>query len=184
MVQVTELLSQLSSTLPILKTLGIAVLILIVFKIIIKIIKRSLLKHAHTKKQRSNAEIFSNILNYVLIAFLLLFIFFSYSGSWTGLGLGVGLLSAALGWALQRPITGLAAWIMVITKQPFDIGDRIIIGSVRGDVVDITLTHIYLEEIGGIVAGEERSGRTIMIPNAILFDQNITNYMLEGDYTL
>ncbi len=38
---------------------------------------------------------------------------------------------------------------MVIIKRPFEIGDRIIIGDVRGDVIDLTLTHIYISEIGG-----------------------------------
>jgi len=70
---------------------------------------------------------------------------------------------------------------MVIIKRPFEIGDRIIIGNVRGDVTDISLTHIYIGEIGGIVAGEEKSGRVVMVPNSILFEQNIVNYTYSND---
>ncbi|MFZ2978528.1 MAG: mechanosensitive ion channel family protein [Candidatus Magasanikiibacteriota bacterium] len=85
-------------------------------------------------------------------------------------------MSAALGWALQRPITGVAAWLMIVTKRPFDLGDRIIVNNIRGDVVEISLTHIKIKEIGGIVSGEEKSGRTVLVPNSILFEQNIINY--------
>ncbi|MCK4521832.1 MAG: mechanosensitive ion channel family protein, partial [Nanoarchaeota archaeon] len=102
----------------------------------------------------------------------------------TGLGVTVGLFTAALGWALQKPITGIAGWIMLVVKRPFDIGDRIIIGKVRGDVDDITLTHIYIKEIGGIVSGEENSGRIVMVPNSKLFEQDIINYTLQDEYVL
>ena len=43
-----------------------------------------------------------------------------------------------LGWSLQRPVTGVAAWLMVMIKRPFMIGDRIIIQGVRGDVLEIS----------------------------------------------
>ena len=73
---------------------------------------------------------------------------------------------------------------MVIIKRPFEIGDRIIIGDVRGDVIDLTLTHIYIAEIGGIVKGEETSGRIIMVPNSLLFEKSIINYTQESEYVL
>ena len=73
---------------------------------------------------------------------------------------------------------------MLILKRPFKIGQRVIIAGVKGDVVDITLTHVILNQVGGTVAGEERSGRGILIPNAILFSQTITNYTFDVEYIL
>ena len=86
-----------------------------------------------------------------------------------------------LGWSLQAPVTGIAAWLMLILKHPFKIGDRVIIAGITGDVMDITLTHVILNQVGGTVSSEERSGRGILIPNAILFAQTITNYTLEEE---
>ena len=182
---ITEVLSAWGDkAIPFLRTIIIVVVVFIIFNFIFMLIKRGLLKRAKTKKQISNVEIFSRVIKYLFIVILLLIAIFSYSGSWTGFGLSVGLMSAALGWALQRPITGIAGWILVIVKRPFEIGDRIIIGGVKGDVVDITLNHIYISEVGGLVGGEENSGRTVMIPNAKLFEQDITNYTLHDDYIL
>jgi small-conductance mechanosensitive channel len=169
---------------PIIRTLVVLIVFLTLFNFLLSGVKKMLLKRAKTKRQISNIKIFTRLFRYVTIIALVLFAVFTYAGSWTGLGISVGLFSAALGWALQRPITGIAGWMMVILKRPFDIGDRIIIGNVRGDVVDITLTHIYIGEIGGIVAGEENSGRTIMVPNSKLFEQDITNYTADNDYVL
>lgn len=172
---------------PILRLLGSLFLFLILYFIInrfTELARRGILKRARTKKERSNAQIFFQTGRYLLISILFILALLSYAGSFTGIGLTVGLLSAALGWALQRPITGLAAWIMVIVKRPFDIGDRIIIGTVRGDVVDVTLTHIHICEIGGTIASEESSGRIILIPNATLFETAIINYTKERDFIL
>ncbi len=176
-----QILAELENFIPIIISIIIVILAYILFRIIVNSTKNTLLKKAKTKKQITTIEFFAKILSYLFFIVLLLFALFSYFGDLTGLGLGIGLFSAAIGFALQRPISGIAAWIMMITRRPFEIGDRIIIGKLKGDVIDITLTHIYLHEIGGIVAGEENSGRIIMVPNSILFEQNIINYSMKKE---
>jgi len=164
---------------PIYKIVRTALLMVILYLItnftLYKLQKKTL-DRAKTKKEKSNVKIFFQVAKYVVISLIIIFGILSYAGSITGIGLTAGLLSAALGWALQRPITGIAAWIMVIFKRPFEIGDRIIIGPIKGDVSRITLTHIHIKEIGGTIKSEESSGREILIPNAKLFEENITNY--------
>ena len=155
----------------------------IVYKIIFKRIERAFIKKV-TGRNITNVRIFFNLMNYIFFFLLIIFLVFVYTGSVTGFGISAGLLTAALGLALQKPITGVAAWIMVATKRPFKIGDRVIIGNTKGDVEDITITHIYLKECGGTVDGEELSGRTIMIPNALLFETNILNYNFKDPYIL
>jgi len=73
---------------------------------------------------------------------------------------------------------------MIILKRPFKIGDRIIIAGVIGDVTDINLTHIVLNQVGGTIGGEEKSGRGVLIPNATLFQQVIYNYTMETRFIL
>ena len=169
---------------PPLRTLTLFIVALIILNITIKFIKNRLLSKVKSKIQIHNVEVFSRLLQYILIMILIYISIASYVGSWTGLGIAVGLMSAALGWALQKPITGIAGWIMLVLRRPFHIGDRIMVGNVRGDVKDITLTHIYLKEIGGTISSEENSGRTIMIPNSIMFEQNIINYTESDEYVL
>jgi len=114
----------------------------------------------------------------------LLIIISSYFGSWLELGLAAGLITAALGWGLQKPITGMAAWVMMAIRRPFSIGDRVIISDLTGDITDITLTHIYMDEVGGTIEGEEKSGRVIMMPNSTLFEREIINYSAQNEYIL
>ncbi|MCH8741658.1 mechanosensitive ion channel family protein [Patescibacteria group bacterium] len=154
------------------------------FNFLLRIAKRGFLRRVKTKKERSNIEIFFRAAQYLIFLLIIIFAFLSYAGSLAGIGIAAGFLTAALGWALQRPITGIAAWLMMVIKRPFEIGDRIIIGQTKGDVVDITLTHIHIGEIGGTIAAEENSGRIILVPNAKLFDEDIINYTKTGETIL
>ncbi|RLI97612.1 MAG: hypothetical protein DRO99_02775 [Candidatus Aenigmatarchaeota archaeon] len=180
-----EILSIVYTILPmIVQMLIILITAFVIYKIIAKALRKAVLEKAETKAQRSNAIVLLSLWRYAFVIVLVIGLIFYLGGDITGLGVWAGLFSAALGWALQKPITGIAGWIMVITKKPFQIGDRISIGSVKGDVVEIGITHIYLKEIGGTIKSEETSGRLIMIPNSTMFDKNIINYTLQDDYIL
>ncbi len=166
------------------KPILIFIVALTIYLIIKNLLQKYLIHRVKTKKMRHNITVFTNLLTYVFITIAAMFIMFSFTGNIFSIGLTAGLLTAALGWALQRPITGIAGWIMVLVAKPFEIGDRIIIGGVHGDVVNITLTHIYLKEFGGTIGGEETSGRIIMVPNSLLFEQNVINYTFQDEFIL
>lgn len=147
-------------------------------------IRRKMLKSAKNKQQISDIKIFSRIFNVAVFCIILSITLFSYTGSWSGLGIFAGLLTAGLGFALQKPITGIAAWLMIVIKRPFRVGDRIKIGETKGEIYDITLTHIYIDETGGMAETEDHSGRNIMVPNHKLFENDIINYTLTHDLVI
>lgn len=162
----------------------VVLFILLLINVFFRILRTNLMKKAKTKKQRSNIRIFGQFSRYTLSLLVIILAILTTSGAWSSFGVFLGLLSAAIGFALQQPITGVAAWIMIVTKRPFDIGDRIIIGDVKGDVVDFNLTHVHVMEIGGLISDEENSGRIIMVPNWMLFEKNIINYTSNNDFVL
>jgi small-conductance mechanosensitive channel len=156
----------------------------IIFSIILKVLKKQLIKKVQRKKQVSNIMLFLDLLKYLFAIFLIIIILSVYYGSWGELGFIVGLLTVALGWALQKPISGVVAWLIIISRRPFKIGDRIIIKGMKGDISNISLTHIFLDEVGGTIDGEENSGRTIMVPTSIIFEEEVINYTEQDDYIL
>ena len=134
--------------------------------------------------KEENATQFMMTWKYIWTAIISIFGIIALSGSMKAVGISAGFMGMVLGWSLQAPVTGIAAWLMVILKRPFKTGDRVIIAGIIGDVMDVTLTHIILNQVGGTVGGEERSGRAVLIPNAIMFGQVIMNYTLEEEYIL
>ena len=108
-------------------------------------------------------------------------------GSFFQLGLVTTVIGAFggmfLGWALQQPVSGLAAWLMITVKRPFRVGDRVQLPtfSLVGDVTDVGAMYTVLNQVGGAVGSEEAVGRNILIPNAMLFGNLVINYTPKGE---
>lgn len=181
---IDDLLTYIQSRSDIIPIVIIMLISVIIFVILLKIIQRYLFKKVKTKKQISNVKAFLALLEFIFIFFLIITLISLFHGDLTQLGFVAGLLSVALGWALQRPISGVVAWLIILTRRTFDIGDRVIISGIKGDITNITLTHIFLDEVGGTIEGEERSGRTVMIPTSIIFEKEIINYTHKDEYIL
>lgn len=83
-----------------------------------------------------------------------------------------------LGWSLQQPVSGFAAWLLVTLRRPFRVGDRVQLPSfgLVGDIIEIGTMYTQLNQVGGAVGSEEPVGRHILIPNAMLFGSLIINY--------
>ena len=184
MTSLDDIFTVLSQYKDILELIAIIIISFIIFSIVLKLIKKSLLEKVKTKKQRSNVTVFTDLLKYLFAFFLIIIGISVYSGKLGDLGFVAGLLTVAVGWALQKPISGVVAWLILVTRQPFHIGDRVIISNMKGDVTNITLTHIFLDEVGGTIDGEEGSGRTVMIPTSVIFEQEVINYTQRDDYIL
>lgn len=88
----------------------------------------------------------------------------------------LGLLSAGLAIALKDPLANFAAWLFILWRRPFEVGDRVQLGTDTGDVVDLRLFQFTLLEIGNWVQADQTTGRLIHIPNALLFTTPVANY--------
>jgi small-conductance mechanosensitive channel len=102
------------------------------------------------------------------------------SGIWfdtiSNLATYLGLLSAGLAISLSSPISNLAGWAYILFRKPFQLEDRVQIGDVKGDVIDLGMFVFTLMEVGNWVDAEQSTGRLIHIPNAKTFTENIANY--------
>lgn len=98
------------------------------------------------------------------------------------IGTFLGLLSAGLAIALKDVVADLAAWLFIVFRRPFEVGDRVQIGPHAGDVVDLTVFQFTLLEIGNWVEADQSTGRVIHVPNALVFTQPLANYTQEFEY--
>jgi len=88
----------------------------------------------------------------------------------------IGFLGAGLTLALHQPISSIAGWMLILIRRPFEVGDRIEIGNVKGDVIDIRLFYTSILEIGNWVEADQSTGRIIHIPNNKVFTEMIINF--------
>lgn len=88
----------------------------------------------------------------------------------------LGLVSAGIAIAMKDMVANFLGWIFIVSSKPFAVGDRIQIGTLSGDVIDIKAFYFTVMEIGNWVAGDQSTGRIVHVPNGQLFIQHLSNY--------
>jgi small-conductance mechanosensitive channel len=109
------------------------------------------------------------------------------------LATGVGLVGAGLAFALQKVITSFAGYFVILRGKTFNVGDRITMGGVRGDVIALNFIQTVIMEMGqppsvqaadpGMwVQSRQYSGRIVTVTNAKIFDEPVYNYTRDFPY--
>jgi small-conductance mechanosensitive channel len=88
----------------------------------------------------------------------------------------LGLVSAGIAISLKDILVNLAGWIFIVWRRPFNVGDRIQVGTHAGDVIDVRLFQFTLNEIGNWVQADQSTGRILHIPNGKVLTDVIANY--------
>ncbi len=152
------------------------IVIIIIYKVMTYVLKRYARKHSFSDEHTAS---FIRYWQYGFIFIATIFVVISFSGEMQTLGITIGFIGSILGWMLYAPIRNIAGWLFLVMTKPLKVGDRIIIGGYVGDVTDININYIVLDQVGGTTVGEDRSGRGVLIPTAWLFDQLINNYSMK-----
>ena len=88
-----------------------------------------------------------------------------------------GIGSIIIGLAVQTPMKSFIAWIYILVRQPYRVGDRIKIADATGDVIDVGYLDTTLWEFGGqYLSSDHPSGRLIKFPNEKVLDELVYNY--------
>ena len=66
----------------------------------------------------------------------------------TRLATALGLVTAGLAFALQKVVTAFAGYILILRGNTFSVGDRIVMGGVRGDVIALGFLQTTIMEMG------------------------------------
>jgi len=142
----------------------------------------------HKRKPAVEGVMLSNLIRLVAVFGIIIVIAYGF-GSLSAFGQFFTLFGGMLlGWSLQAPVSGFAAWALVSLKRPFRPGDRIQFPNLGlvGDVKEIGVMYTMLDQVGGSIGSEEAVGRYILVPNAMLFSQVAINYTVvqEAAYML
>jgi len=102
-------------------------------------------------------------------------------------------VTAGLAIASQRMITAMAGYLIILRGKTFQVGDRIVMGGVRGDVVALSFMQTTIMEMGQApgeqadapsvwVGGRQYTGRVVKITNDKIFDEPVYNYTRDFPY--
>jgi small-conductance mechanosensitive channel len=152
------------------------IVMVVLFKLMTKALRRYTQKRAFREE---NERAFIRRWQYGYIFVSAAICVTAFSGEIQALGITMGFIGSIMAWMLSAPIRNMAGWLFLVISRPFKIGDRIIMGGVTGDIVDINLNFVVLNQVGGTTTGEEKSGRGVYLPTQWLFGHIINNYSME-----
>lgn len=145
--------------------------------IITRIIKNILIRRITDNSVRHKTRKAVSFLGYILIIILISMV---YSDKLGGLTVAFGVAGAGIAFALQELIASVAGWFAISFSRFYKTGDRIQLGGIKGDVIDIGVIRTTLMEIGSWVNGDLYNGRVVRVANSFVFKEPVINY--SGDF--
>ena len=96
---------------------------------------------------------------------------------WLGVLFSLGVVGFGITFALQQPLFSLIGWAYIMTKRPYQVGDRVAIDDSKGDVVEVDFLVTTLWEVeGDLVSTHQPSGRVVTLPNSVVLSSHVYNY--------
>lgn len=127
--------------------------------------RRTTFRYVRDARRRYQFLLLRRIAMSVAIAFIVFLTFANQLGSAVTFA---GLITAGVAVALQNVIVSIVAYFFLIGKYGIRVGDRVQIGDVTGEVVDIGLVRMHIMELGG-PGDSQPTGRVVAFSNSIVF---------------
>ena len=133
-----------------------------------RFIATSIAKKHRFKGEEDTQIAISTITIYVSFAIALIFSMLVTGVDFTGLAIIAGALSVGVGMGLQNIVNNFVSGLILLIEKPIKPGDRIVIGKTEGFVRKIRIRSTQIATL---------SKEDVIVPNADLITQQVTNYM-------
>ncbi len=162
---------------PLIGKLLAAAAVVLTIVVLIRLSQAWLSRSLHDADTRYYARKLAALSGYLLAVVGITVIFKDRLG---GLTVAIGVAGAGIAFALQEVIGSVAGWIAISFGNFYSPGDRVQVGGIKGDVIDIGILRTTLMELGEWVNSDLYSGRIVRVANSFVFKQPVFNY--SGDF--
>jgi small-conductance mechanosensitive channel len=156
-------------------SLAVVGVTLIAYRIIHSSIKRKI-KDA-TRLQAMRVLVRNGL---AIAGFLVIVLFWLPRG--TNLATALGILGAGLAIASQEMIGSLIAGLNITFANIYHVGDRVRVGEVVGDVMDISVLRTTVMEVGEWVKADQYTGRVVTVANREVWTHPVFNFTQHWGY--
>jgi small-conductance mechanosensitive channel len=145
----------------------------LIIAVIVRFLHRSLARRITHHDTRYRARKLVTLAGYLAG---ILFITIVFSDQLGHLTVAFGVAGAGVAFALQEVIASVAGWVEISLGRFYQIGDRVQVGGIMGDVIDIGVLRTTLMECGQWVNSDLYNGRIVRIANSFVFKEPVFNY--------
>jgi small-conductance mechanosensitive channel len=130
--------------------------------------RRAVYRYVHEARRRSRLLLLQKIVLWSLVVAIAASTFATELGS---LATFAGLITAGLAVAMQSVLVSIVGYFFLIGKYGIRVGDRVQIGTVTGEVIEMGLVRVHLMELSG--EGQlAPTGRVVAFANSIIFQSS------------
>lgn len=152
-----------------LKALGFRVALLLASLVVVFLAaeawRRAVFRYVQEQRRRAQFLLVRKIVLWVLVVAI---IGFTLATEVSSLATFAGLITAGLAVAMQSVLVSIVGYFFLIGRYGIRVGDRVQIGNVTGEVIDVGLVRLHLMELSGDgLAGP--TGRVVAFANSIVF---------------
>ena len=126
---------------------------------------RGVLKYVQDSRRRYQLLLLRRIALWTLVVVIIGFTFASELGSIVTFA---GLITAGLAVAMQSVLVSIVGYFFLIGKYGIRVGDRVQIGEVSGEIIELGMVRMYLMELAGR-GSSVPTGRVAAFPNSVVF---------------
>lgn len=127
--------------------------------------RRAVLRYAQETRRRNQLLMVRKVTTWVLVTVIVALTFVTELSTFATFA---GLLTAGVAVAMQSVLVSIVGYFFLIGKYGIRVGDRVQIGTVTGEVIDLGLVRMHLMELnaqGALGA----TGRVVAFANSIVF---------------
>jgi small-conductance mechanosensitive channel len=130
--------------------------------------RRAVLKYVSDPRRRNQLLLMRRIVTWLLVLLILSLTFITHLSSFATFA---GLLTAGIAVAMQSVLVSVVGYFILIGKYGLRVGDRVQVGGVIGEVIDLGLIRMHLLEL----TSQEPlgpTGRIVAFANSIVFQSS------------
>ncbi|MEQ8353014.1 MAG: mechanosensitive ion channel [Leptospiraceae bacterium] len=156
-------------------TVVILIAVILLRLVLLRLATRRMRNQGHRLRWRTNSTYFA-ILAFLILAFPV------WLPSLRSIATVLGIFGAGILIVFKEVFLNLAAWFYIVIRRPFEIGNRVTIQSIAGDVLDIRLFEFTVMEVTPRNLGGQSTGRIVHLPNALLWTTPLSNASKEFSF--
>jgi small-conductance mechanosensitive channel len=145
--------------------LGVVIAILAVLFTAADLWRRTVLRYIQDSRRRYQLLLLRRIALWSLVVIV---IGVAFASELSSIVTFAGLITAGIAVAMQSVLVSIVGYFFLIGKYGIRVGDRVQIGEVAGEVIDLGLVRMYLMELGG-KGTLGPTGRVVAFANSVVF---------------
>jgi small-conductance mechanosensitive channel len=153
------------------KLISTLVLLAVVLVLRSVVVRKIMARDMHPTQRRQLIVRIRNVALFLMLAI----VFVIWLEQLRNIAATVVVIAAAIVIALKEFLLNIVGYIYRTSYKYIDVGDRIEIGAIRGDVIDQNMMGITLLEIGPNERTHQYTGLSVFVPNSLFLSAPVKN---------